>query len=124
MMRIPARFHKGANRFGRLGLAEQYPVHAAAKDLAELPGIEADIGGVGAINWRLDNDRRSPMPGARWPALHEPAHVRGKAGHVEGPVLHSDIDVVGPDMRVLASLLIGQHVAAVAAGIIDSLILL
>jgi hypothetical protein len=61
MMWIPARFDKGANGIRRLRLAEQHPVHATAKDLAELPGIEADIGGVGAIDRRFDDDRRSPM---------------------------------------------------------------
>ena len=65
-----------------------------------------------------------PVTRARRAALDEPAHIFGKARHVERPVLHSDIDVIGPDMRVLAPLPIGQHVAAMAAGVINRLVLL
>jgi hypothetical protein len=57
-------------------------------------------------------------------ALCQAAHIFRKARHVERPVLHSDVDVIGPDMRVLAPLRIGHHMAAVTANVIDRLILL
>ena len=97
---------------------------AAAEDLAELPRIEPDIGGIGAVDRRLDNDRRRAVTRARRAALDEAPHVFGKTRHVERPMLHADIDVIRPDMRVFAALRIGQHVAAMAAGVVDRLILL
>src|SRR5690348_17236303 len=123
-MRIAAAFDKGADRRCRFRLAEQHAVHAAAEDLAELPCIEADIGSIGAVDRRLDDHRRRAMTRARRAALDEPAHIFGEPRHVERPVLHPDIYVIGPDMRVLAPLRIGQHVAAMTAGVIDRLILL
>ena len=99
-------------------------MHAAPEDLAELPGVEADIGGIGAVDRRLDDDGRRAVTRARRAALDEPAHVFGEARHVERPVLHSDIDVIGPDVRVFAPLRVGQRVAAMAAGVIYRLVLL
>ena len=122
MMRIAAGFDKGAHGIRQLGLAQQNAVHAAAEDLAELPGVEADIGGVGAVDRRLDDDGRRAVARARRSALDEAAHVLGQARHVEGAVLHADIDVVGPGMRVLAALRVGQHVAAMAADVVDRLV--
>ena len=117
MMGIAAGFDKGAHRVRRLGLAHQDPVHTAAEDLAELPGVEADIGGVGAVDRRLDDDRRGTVARAGRAAIDETAHVLGEARHVEGAVLHPDIDVVGPTLCVLAPLGIGQHMPAMAARI-------
>ena len=121
MVRIAARFDKGAHRVRPLGLAQQHPVHAAAEDLAELPGVEADVGGVGAVDRGLDDNRRGRVPGAGRPGLGQPGHVEGKPGHVERPVLHPDIDIVGPGAGVLAALGAGQHMPAMAAGVIDRL---
>src|SRR5271165_5861351 len=123
-MGIAAALDKSAHRRCRFRLAEQHTVHAAAQDLAELPGIEADIGRVGAVDRRLDDDRRRAVTRARRTALDEAAHIFGETCHVEGPVLHPDIDVIGPDMRVFASLRIGQQMTAVTADVIDRLILL
>src|SRR5205823_15131490 len=123
-MRKAAAFDKGADRRCRFRLTQQHAMHAAAEDLAELPGIEADICGVGAVDRRLDDDRRRAVTRARRATLDEAAHIFSEARHVERPVLHSDIDVIGPDMRVFAPLRIGQHVAAMAAGVIDRLVLL
>ena len=123
-MRIAAALDKGADRRGRLGLTQQHAMHAAAENLAELPRIEPDIRRVGAVDRRLDDDRRRAVAGARRAALDEPSHIFRETGHVEGAVLHPDIDVIGPDMRVFAPLRIGQHVTAVAAGVINCLILL
>ena len=122
-MRVAAAFNEGAHRLSRLGLAHQHAMHAAAEDLAELPGVEADILPIGAVHRGFHDDRRRAVPRAGRPALDEPAHIFGEARHVEGAMLHADIDVVGPDMRILAPLRIGQHMAAVAAGVIDRLIL-
>ena len=124
LMRIAAAFYKGADRRRRFRLAEQQAVHAAAEDLAELPRIEADVCGIGAVDRRLDDDCRRAVTRAGRAALDEPAHIFGEARHVERPVLHADIDVIGPDMRVFAPLRVGQHVAAMAAGVIDRLVLL
>jgi hypothetical protein len=101
-MRITARFDKGAHHVGRFRLAQQYPMHPAAENLAELPGVEAHIVGVGAIDRRLDNNRGRAMAGSRRAALDQPLHVFAEPGHVEGAVLHPDIDVVGPSMGVFA----------------------
>ena len=123
VVRIPTRFDKGVHGVGRFRLAQQYAVHAAAEDLAELPGIEADISGVGSVDRRLDNDCGRAVPRAGRTALDQPRHVFGEPGHVEGAVLHADIDVVGPNLGVFAPLRAGQHMAAVAAGVVDRLIL-
>ena len=61
MVRIAAGFDKGADGIRRFGLTQQDPVHAAAEDLAELPGVEAHIGSVGAVDRRLDDDGRSTV---------------------------------------------------------------
>ena len=123
VMRITARFDKGPHRVGQFRLAQQYPMHPAAENLAELPGVEAHIVGVGAIDRRLDNNRGRAMAGSRRTALDQPRHVFAEPGHVEGAVLHPDIDVVGPSMGVFTPLRAGQHMAAMAADIIDRLIL-
>jgi hypothetical protein len=61
VVRIAAGFDKGTDRVRRFGLAQQDPVHAAAEDLAELPGVEADIGGIGAVDRCLDDDGRGSV---------------------------------------------------------------
>ena len=65
--------------------------------------------------------------GVRWPELVGPPSTRPRmysssAGHVEGAVLHADIDVVGPGLGVLAALLVGQHVAGMRAVVVDRLV--
>src|SRR5262249_45368526 len=91
MMRIAAEFDKGSDGIGRLGLPHQDPLHAAAEDLPELPGVKADIGSIGAVDRRLDDDGRCAVTRTRWAALDETPHVLGKARHVERAMLHSDI---------------------------------
>ena len=98
-------------------------MRAAAEDLAELPRVEADIGGVGAVDRRLDDNGRGTVPGARRPSLGQPPHIFGEPGHVERAVLHADIDVVGPGGGVLMPLRAGQYMPAMAADIIDRLAL-
>ncbi len=124
MVRIAAGFDKRSHGLGGFGLAQQDAVHAAAEDLTELPGVEADIVGVGAVDRRLDDDGGCRMPGAGRPALDEPPHVVGKPRHVEGAVLHSDIDVVGPGAGVREALLMSQDMTRMAADVIDRLVLL
>ena len=82
------------------------------------------VGLVGAVDRRLDDHRRRAVARARRPAVDQPAHVLGEAGHVERAVLHADIDVVGPGARVLAALRVGQHMAGVLARVVDRLVLL
>src|SRR5260370_5312692 len=96
-------------------------MRAAAEGLAKLPGIEPDIGRVGTVDRRLDDHCRGAMAGAGRPALDQPLQVFGEAGHVEGAVLHPDIDVVGPGAGILVALGAGQHMAAMSADIIDRL---
>ena len=122
-MRIAAGFDKGAHRVRRLGLAQQQAVDAAAEDLAKLPGVEADIGGVGAVDRRLDDDRRRAVTGAGRAALDQARHVFGEPGHVERAMLHPDIDVIGPGVGVVAPLRAGQHMPAMAADVVDRLVL-
>ncbi len=99
-------------------------MHAAAEDLAELPGVIADMRGVDAVHGRLDDHGRRAMARPRRPGLHHAAHVRRKARHVESAVLHADIHVIGPGRGIDAALRIGQHMAAVRAVVIDGLVLL
>ena len=82
---------KGANAVRRLGLAQQDAVHPATKDLAELPGVKAHIGGVGTVDRSLDDDGRRAVPRASWAALDQTLHVFGKTRHVERAVLHPDV---------------------------------
>src|SRR6267142_5254356 len=122
LVRIAAGFDKGANGVRRLGLAQQDAMHPATKDLAELPGVEAHIGGVGTVDWSLDDDGRRAVPRASWAALDQTLHVFGKTRHVERAVLHPDVDIVGPGIRVLAALCAGQYMTAMTADIIDRLV--
>jgi hypothetical protein len=39
-------------------LTQQHPVHATAEDLTELPGIEANISGICAVDRGFDDDGR------------------------------------------------------------------
>ncbi len=96
---------------------------APPENLAELPGVEADIGGVGAVDRRFDDDRRGAVPGAGRTAFDEPRHVFGKPGHVESAMLHADIDIIGPGQGILSPLRARQHMAAMAADVINRLIL-
>src|SRR4029077_9899827 len=64
------------------------------------------------------------VPRAGGPPSAEPDHRSGEPRHVERPMLHPDIDVIGPDMRVFAPLRIGQHMAAMATAVINRLVLL
>ncbi len=98
-------------------------MHAAPEDLAELPGVVADVGFVGAVDWRLDDDRRGAVAGTGRAALDEAGHVFGQARHIEGAVLHADIDVVGPGGGVLPPLRARQQMPAMGARVIDRLAL-
>src|SRR5258708_640410 len=98
-------------------------MRAAPEDLAELPGIVADMAFVDAVDRRLDDDRRGAVPGAGRAALDEALEVFGEPGHVEGAVLHPDIDVIGPGAGILAALRAAQHMAGMGAEVIDRLVL-
>jgi hypothetical protein len=124
MMRVAAGLDECPYRIRRLGLAQQDPMHAAAEDLTELPGIEPHIRFVGAVHRCLDDDRRRAMTGTRRAAIDHAAHVIGQASHVECAMFHADIHVVGPGTGIDATLGMGQYMAAVRAVIIDRLILL
>src|SRR5216683_986837 len=122
LVRIAAGFDKGADSVRRLGLAQQDAVRPAAEDLAELPGVEPHVGGVGTVDRSLDDDGRRAVPRPSWTALDQTPHVFGKTRHVERAVLHPDVDIVGPGMRVLAPLCAGQYMAAMTAGVVDRLV--
>ena len=98
-------------------------MHAAAEDLPELPGIEADVLRVGAVDRRLDDHR-----GVRWPERVGPPSTRPRRYSASpamsnAAVLHADIDVIGPGARIVLALRVGQHVAAMRADVVDRLIL-
>src|SRR5437016_2215294 len=78
MMRISGRFDKRANRTRRSRLAQQDSVNAAAEDLAELPGVEPQIGRVGAVDRGFDNDGRRVAARTGRAALNQAAHVFGE----------------------------------------------
>src|SRR5271167_3815461 len=98
-------------------------MHAAAENLPELPGAGADVVFVDAVDRRLDDYRGCAMAGAGRAALDKAARVRLEAGHIERPVLHAHIDVVGPVGSVLTALGKGEDVTAVSPVVIDRLIL-
>src|SRR5438132_2751833 len=122
LVRIAAGFDKGANGVRRLGLAQQDAMHPATKDLAELPGVEAHIGGIGTVDRSLDDDGRRAVPGGSWAGLDQTLHVFSKTRHVERAVLHPDVYIVGPGIRVRAPLCAGQYMTAMTADIIDRLV--
>jgi len=95
-MRIAAAFDKRPRRAGALRLAQQYTMRAAAKNLAELPRVEADIRLVGAIDRRLDDDGRRAMTGACRSAIDQPLEILSEAGHVERAMFHADINIISP----------------------------
>ena len=121
---VAAGFHEGAHGFRRFGLAEDDAVHAAAEDLPELPGIVQHIGFRGAVDGRFHHHGGGTMAGAGGAAIDQAAHVGGEAGHVEGAVLHADVDIVGPGAGIDLALLVGEHVPGVVAGVVDADILL
>jgi hypothetical protein len=61
VVREAAGAHEFAHGLGRFRLAEQNAVHAAAQDLAELPGVVGHVGPVDAIDRRLDDDGRGAV---------------------------------------------------------------
>jgi len=97
--------------------------HAAAEDLAELPGVEPHIRLVRAVHRRFHDDCWRAVARAGDAAIDQATHVVRKAGHVESAVLHADIDVVGPGGGVGQALRMGEHVAGMRADIVDRLAL-
>src|ERR1700738_4517934 len=83
LVRITAGFDKGADGVRRAGLAQQGAVPPATEDLAELPGVEAHIGGIGTVDRSLDDDGRRAVPRASWATIDKTLHVFGNTRHVE-----------------------------------------
>lgn len=95
---------------------------AACKDLSELPRVVPDeVLGI-AFNRRLDNDWRRSVAGVCWATVDETTHVFVKASHVERAVLHADVDVVSPRLRVFFPLLVRQDVTGVTTVVVDRLV--
>ena len=123
MVRVAARLDEGAHSAGRLSLAEQDAVHATAEQLPELPGIEAHVRLVGAVDRRFHDDRGRPVSALHRSTVDQATHVLGKSGQVKGAVLHADVDVVCPGMGILPALLMRQHMPGMPAGVVDRLVL-
>ena len=98
-------------------------MHAAAENLAELPGVVTHMSGVDSVHRRFDDHRRRAVSRPGRPGVDEPTGIFGKAGHVESAVLHADIHVVGPGAGIDAALRMGQHVTAVRTVVVNRLIL-
>ena len=94
---------------------------AARQQLAELPGIGADHGLAGCVYGRLDDHGRHAMAARGGAAGGKPGQVRIEPCHVEGSVLHADVDVVGPGLGIFLALRERQDVAAVLADVADRL---
>ena len=99
-------------------------MHPARQYLPELPGVEADYLFSRTLDGGLDDDRRGAVAAVGRAAVDQSLHAGVQAGHVEGPVLHADVDVVGPGSGVRDALLAGEDVPGVAADVVDRLVLL
>src|SRR5262245_26357839 len=63
------------------------------------------------------------MTGSGGASIDQTTYVLGQTGHIEGAVLHADIDVVGPGPSIRLALRETQHVAGMLADVVDGLIL-
>jgi hypothetical protein len=81
VVRVAAAFDKGAHRARGLRLAQEDAMRAAPEDLAELPGVVADIGVVSAVDRSLDDDRRGAVARAGRAALDEADQIFGEPRH-------------------------------------------
>ncbi len=98
-------------------------MHAAAEDLAELPGIVTHMRGIDAIHRGFDDHRRRAVARPGRSGVDHALHVLGEPGHVERAVLHADIHVIGPGRCIDAPLRTAQHVSAMRTVVVDRLIL-
>ena len=95
----------------------------AREDLAKLPTVEAHDLLINPFDWRFDDHRGRAMAAGGGTTVNQAAHVVVEPRHIKRAMLHADIDIVGPGVRIKFALLIGDDVASMAAGIIDRLIL-
>ena len=63
------------------------------------------------------------MAAVRGPAVDESLHVFVEPVHVERSMFHADVDVVCPGFGVGCALVTREHVAGVAADVVDGLVL-
>ena len=63
------------------------------------------------------------MAAVRRSAVDESLHVLVEPVHVERAVLHADVDVVCPNLGVGLALITREHVAGMAAEVVDGLVL-
>jgi hypothetical protein len=60
---------------------------------------------------------------ARRPTVDQAPQILIQPGHIESPVLHAHVDIIGPGAGVEFALFIGENMAGVAAHVIDRLVL-
>ena len=77
-------------------------MHATGEDLPAWPGVIAHDRLVGALHGDFHHHRRRAVAAASGGAIHQAVHVCVQPGHVEGTVLHVDVDVIGPRCGHLA----------------------
>src|SRR5437867_1122182 len=96
-------------------------MHATGEDLPALPGVIAHDRLVGAFHGDFHHHRRRAVTAAGGATVHQAVHVRVQPGHVEGTVLHADVDVIGPGVGILPALLMGQDVPGMTTDIVNRL---
>jgi len=65
------------------------------KNLPELPRIVAHDVLTPAVNRHFDDDSWSAMTAVSRSAIDQASHKLVQPRHIESPVLHADVDVVG-----------------------------
>ncbi len=94
---------------------------ATGEDLPELPGIVPNHRLVGAVHRGLHDDRRRAVAAPRRTAIDQILHICVQACHVEGAVLHADVDIIGPRVGVLQALGARQDMPGMPTEVVDRL---
>ena len=96
-------------------------MNASGKDLSDLPGVVSNFGFTHAVHRQFDVYCGGAMAAVGWAAVGEPSHEVVESGHIEGTVLHADVDAVGPGFRQLFAALVREVGSGVGAHCEDGL---